>query len=313
MSAEPTPTTLDEAIDHFRFYMLAERGLAQNTIEAYLRDLGDFARWCGQATPPLSDVAAVTEDHVTAWMLAMMDRGLDNASVARAVVALRQLCLFLRVEGALHANPTATIDLPKKGRKIPRFLSIQEVERLIAAPSPHTPEGLRDRAMLEVLYATGLRVTELVELPMNGVDLTVGYVRVTGKGNKTRLVPLGEEARDALERYLRAPRAELLRPAGGPSVSGAVFVTRRGDAMTRQAFWKNIKKYAIIAEISKEISPHVIRHSFATHLLEHGANLRVVQALLGHADIGTTQIYTHVTRERLKNLHAAHHPRAKRA
>lgn len=305
-------TTIDDCIDQFRFYMVAERGLSDNTIEAYLRDLRDFSTWCLQH-PAMTEIEAITDDHVTGWMLAMMDRGLHNASVSRAVIALRQLCLFLRVEGVLTANPTATVDLPKKGRKIPRFLSLPEVERLLAAPDALSPEGLRDRAMLEVLYATGLRVTELVELPMNGVDLTVGYVRVTGKGNKTRLVPLGEEARDALERYLRSPRAELLRAVGGPSLSDAVFVTRRGGPMTRQGFWKNIKRYAFIAEIHKEISPHVLRHSFATHLLDHGANLRVVQTLLGHADIGTTQIYTHVTRERLKSLHTAHHPRARSA
>jgi len=189
-------------------------------------------------------------------------------------------------------------------------LTFEEVERLLDAPDEQSPEGLRDRAMLEVLYATGVRVTELVELPMNGVDLTVGYVRVVGKGSKTRLVPLGEVARDALDLYLRGPRAELLRKNGGPSVTDAVFVTRRGGPMTRQAFWKNIKRYGLLANIMRTISPHVLRHSFATHLLDHGANLRVVQTLLGHADIGTTQIYTHVTRERLKKLHQEHHPRA---
>jgi integrase/recombinase XerD len=216
----------------------------------------------------------------------------------------------LLTEGELTSNPTATIDIPRAGRKIPRFLSFDEVDRLLAAPDPLSPEGSRDRAMLEILYAAGLRVSELVNLPMTGIDMTVGFVRVTGKGDKTRLVPVGEVARDAIASYLAAPRGALLRAVGGPSMSDALFVTRRGGAMTRQAFWKNIKRYALRADIDKDISPHVIRHSFATHLLERGANLRVVQTLLGHADISTTQIYTHVTRERLKVVHRSHHPRA---
>jgi len=300
---------IDDAADQFRFHMVAERHLARNTVEAYQRDLASFATFM-DATFGLAEIERVEADHITAWMLGLMDGGMASTSVARGLIALRQFCLFLRVEGVLERNPTATIDVPGRGRKIPRFLTFEEVERLLDAPDEQSPEGLRDRAMLEVLYATGVRVTELVELPMNGVDLTVGYVRVVGKGSKTRLVPLGEVARDALDLYLRGPRAELLRKNGGPSVTDAVFVTRRGGPMTRQAFWKNIKRYGLLANIMRTISPHVLRHSFATHLLDHGANLRVVQTLLGHADIGTTQIYTHVTRERLKKLHQEHHPRA---
>lgn len=300
---------IDDAADQFRFYMVAERHLARNTVESYQRDLTSLATFMEKRFG-LTEIESVEADHITAWMLGMMDDGLATSSVARALIAVRQLCLFLRVEGVLTRNPTATIDVPSRGRKIPRFLTFEEVERLLDAPDQMTPEGLRDRAMLELLYATGLRVSELVELPMNGVDLTVGYVRVTGKGNKTRLVPLGEVAKDALELYLRSPRAELLRAHGGPGITDAVFVTRRGGPMTRQGFWKNIKRYGLLADIKRTISPHVMRHSFATHLLDRGANLRVVQTLLGHADIGTTQIYTHVTRERLKAMHQQHHPRA---
>lgn len=300
--------TFDEAIAQFRFHLRAERALAANTIEAYTRDLGSFSMFCEDSG--VGQVGEVHADLVTAWLGRMFDEGLDARSVARALIALRRLCLFLRVEGVLAQNPTATIDIPRTGRRIPRTMSMAEVERLLASPSPQSPEGLRDQAMLETLYATGLRVTELVTLPTAGLDLNVGFVRVTGKGRKTRLVPLGEHAQDAIGRYLIAARSELLQSAGGPGVTDALFVTRRGGPMTRQGFWKNVKRYAKDAGLTIHVSPHTLRHSFATHLLDHGANLRVVQALLGHADIGTTQIYTHVTRERLKRLHTAHHPRA---
>lgn len=299
---------IDDAIDQFRFHLQVERSLAVNTIEAYTRDLTGFARHCEELG--VAEIHDVTPDHITAWMEGMFNRGMKNTSVARALIALRRLCLYLRVEGVLEDNPTQTIDIPRTGRKIPRVLSLDQVDNLLEAPDRSTPEGLRDRAMLEMLYATGLRVTELVSLTMTGMDLTVGYVRVIGKGDKGRLVPLGEVARDAIQTYLHHARGALLAPAGGLGVTDGLFVTRRGRVMTRQAFWKNIKRYAIKADITTNISPHTLRHSFATHLLERGANLRVVQALLGHADIGTTQIYTHVTQERLKVLHRQHHPRA---
>ncbi len=299
---------LDEAIAQFRFHLRAERALASNTIEAYTRDLGQFAMFCDDHG--IEQVEHIVADHVAAWLGRLFDDGLEARSVARALISLRRLCLFLRVEGVLPQNPTATIDIPRTGRRIPRTLSMAEVEMLLAAPSVHSPEGLRDRAMLETLYATGLRVSELIGLTMASADLNVGFVRVTGKGRKTRLVPLGEHAQDAIATYLIDARAALLRSAGGPGVTDGLFVTRRGGTMTRQAFWKNIKRYARDAGLHTHVSPHTLRHSFATHLLDHGANLRVVQALLGHADIGTTQIYTHVTRERLKRMHTAHHPRA---
>ena len=299
---------IDDAIEQFRFHLRAERASAKNTVSAYMTDLASFSSFCDERD--VTAVGNIEPETVSAWMVQQTDDGKKASTVARGLVALRQLCRFLRTEGVLDNNPTATIDVPRAGRKIPRFLTFDEVERLLDAPDRTSPEGIRDRAMLETLYAAGLRVTELVELPMSGLDLTVGYVRVTGKGDKTRLVPVGEVARDAITRYVRSARADLLRPAGGSSVTDALFVTRRGGPMTRQAFWKNIKRYAQLADIhDKDISPHVVRHSFATHLLENGANLRVVQTLLGHADISTTQIYTHVTRERLKAIHSEHHPR----
>lgn len=299
---------LEEAIAQFRFHLRAERALAPNTVEAYTRDLGAFSMFCEDLG--LEQIEDVRPTNVTAWLGHLFDEGLASRSVARALIALRRLCLFLRVEGILTENPTATIDIPKTGRRIPRTLSMSEVERLLRSPNSNTPEGLRDAAMLETLYATGLRVSELISIRLGNIDLNVGYVRVTGKGRKTRLVPLGEHAQDAVSRYMLSARADLLRSAGGPGVTDALFVTRRGGGMTRQAFWKNVKRYARLADLTSHVSPHTLRHSFATHLLDHGANLRVVQALLGHADIGTTQIYTHVTRERLRRMHAAHHPRA---
>ncbi len=300
---------IDDAIDQFRFHLRVERALAENTLDAYTRDLTDFSTYCDEKHG-VTEIDKVKDDHITLWMDGMFNRGMKTTSVARHLIALRRLCLFLRLEGALEDNPTQTIDVPRIGRKIPRVLSLKDVDRLLDVPDRQSPEGLRDRAMLETLYATGLRVSELIHLTLSGMDLTVGYVRVLGKGDKTRLVPLGEQARDAIEIYLKHARGALLAPAGGPSISGALFVTRRGGPMTRQAFWKNIKRFAIEAGITMDISPHTLRHSFATHLLDRGANLRVVQALLGHADISTTQIYTHVTRERMKAIHRQHHPRA---
>ncbi|MEL6180534.1 MAG: site-specific tyrosine recombinase XerD [Myxococcota bacterium] len=298
---------IDDAIEQFRTHLHIERNAAQNTLESYSRDLANFAGFCiGEG---IVDIRDVESDHVTRWLESEFDRGLQAESVARELVAVRQLCLFLRADGVLEFNPTLVIDIPRRGRKIPHFLTLEEVERLLAAPDPGSPEGIRDKAMLETLYATGVRVTELVKMPLNGLDMTVGFIRVTGKGGKTRLVPLGEVARDAIALYLERARDRLLESAGSAS-TGALFVTRRGGPMTRQAYWKNIKRYAAIAGIEKNVSPHLLRHSFATHMLERGANLRIVQALLGHADISSTQIYTHVTQERLKELHAAHHPRA---
>ncbi len=299
---------MDAHIEQFRFHMAAERAASKNTLEAYQRDLVRFAGFA--EAQGVVEVTAITPDLITDWLLSMTDEELKASTISRALVALRQFCLFLRIDGILSTNPTAHVDVPRPGKKLPRYLSLPDVEALLDAPDQTSPEGLRDRAMLEVLYATGLRVSELVSLSLESLDLSVGLLRVHGKGDKTRLVPLGELAYEWLGRYLNYARGPLLRPAGGAAVTDALFVTRRGKGMTRQAFWKNIKRYALVAGIGANVSPHTIRHSFATHLLERGADLRLLQTLLGHADISTTQIYTHVTRERLKTLHQAHHPRA---
>jgi integrase/recombinase XerD len=299
---------LDEAIDAYLFHLQVERNLASNTVTAYARDLGQFAEHCAARG---KDSAFTSPDHldVSAFLIDQSDSGASSRTLARKLSSLRGLFAFLRRHHGLSQDPTTRVDAPRFGRPLPSVISLDEVERLLSAPDPSTPEGIRDRAMLEVLYATGLRVTELVQLLLREVLLDHGSVRVLGKGNKQRIVPLGQVACDAITEYLEESRHVLLANHGGPGASAALFVSRRGGPLTRQGFWKNLKRYAQQAEIDQKLSPHKLRHSFATHLLERGADLRSVQALLGHADINTTQIYTHVARERLKELHKKHHPR----
>jgi len=244
--------------------------------------------------------------HLQAWLSYLYGtKQIKSRTAGRALSALRRFYRHALREGRIAEDPTLRIDSPRLPRALPKLLSENDVERLLEAPDPETDLGLRDRAMLEVLYASGLRVSELVALPLSGVALDSGVVRVTGKGGKERLVPIGETALDWMQRYLTRARPALL--AGQPH--GALFVTRRKQPMSRQAFWYLIKRYALKAGLSITLSPHTLRHAFATHLVNHGADLRVVQLLLGHADISTTQIYTHVARERLRQLHEKHHPR----
>ena len=288
--------TIEEFID----LSWMERGLAAATLSAYRSDLSRFSRWLSRRGRGLEE----------ARRLDILDYLSEHAhwpprTIARRLSALRRFYQHLEREGRISNNPCERVDAPRLGRPLPGVLTEPEVERLLAAPDVDTPSGLRDRAMLEVLYATGLRVSELVGLRSEQVNLLQGVLRVVGKGDKERLVPLGEPAADWLERFLREGRADIL----GTKRSSALFPTSRGGAMTRQAFWHLIKRHAVRAEISRAISPHTLRHAFATHLLDHGADLRVVQMLLGHRDISTTQIYTHIARERLKVLHARHHPR----
>lgn len=305
---------LDEAIDSYLFHLKVERNLAENTILAYSNDLGQFSDFLtdaeSDAPRPSPDIEAVGDADISSFLAHQLGESVKTRTISRKLSSVRGLFKFLRRSHKLERDPTAHVDAPSFGTRVPTVLSLDEVEALLGAPDRSSPEGMRDWAMLEVLYATGLRVTELVTLLVREVDLNAGYVRVVGKGSKQRVVPLGEVAIDALGEYEDQARGQLLANAGGPGASPALFVTRRGGAMTRQAFWKNIKRYAELAGIDKPISPHKLRHSFATHLLERGADLRIVQALLGHADINTTQIYTHVARERLKRLHEDHHPRA---
>jgi len=290
-------------IERFADALWMERGLSRNTLSAYQSDLTALAAWLEQDRS--IDLLTVDRIDLLDYLALQSRKGRKPRSTARVLSCLRQFYQYALREGWLKKDPSLRIDAPKLGRPLPKSLSEQDVETLIGAPDTTDPEGFRDRVMLEVLYATGLRVSELVGLRLEQVSLTQGLVRVIGKGGKERLVPLGEEAVHWLERFLKGGRGDLLN--GRPCA--AVFPTRRGSGMTRQAFWYRIKKHALTAGIRRPLSPHTLRHAFATHLLDHGADLRVVQLLLGHSDLSTTQIYTHVARERLKTLHALHHPR----
>ena len=287
-------------IDRFLDTLWMERGLSPNTLSAYRADLHQFAAWRESRAGTLVGTAA-------ADVLAFLSRhsGHSARTTARKLSSLRRLFQFLVREGLVPEDPTAIVDAPRLGRSLPKSLTEQEVDALLNAPDTGTSAGLRDRAMLELLYATGLRVSELVNLRLDQVNLRQGVVRVMGKGKKERLVPIGEDAAAWTDSYCRQAREELLAGHAVPTL----FPGRSGRPLTRQAFWHAIKRYTRLAGVNGKISPHVLRHAFATHLLNHGADLRAVQMLLGHSDISTTQIYTHVARERLKKLHAEHHPR----
>lgn len=294
--------TTEALLDHFLDHLWLEDGLAKNTLASYRQDLAAFAAWLQQDKGKVM-LQAGPED--IQGFIAFRFPQSKPRSISRLVASLRRFYRFALREAHIDVDPSIHIESPKLPRSLPKSLSEDDVEQLINAPDYNAHLGLRDRAMLETLYATGLRVSELVGMQVTELSLTDGVVRITGKGSKTRLVPLGEQAVDWLERYLREGRPAILQHR----LSDHLFVTQRGEGMTRQAFWHLIKRYAAIAGIKTSISPHVLRHAFATHLLNHGADLRVVQMLLGHADISTTQIYTHVARERLKQLHQTHHPR----
>jgi integrase/recombinase XerD len=297
------PDALAE-IDAFCDALWLEDGLARASLASYRSDLAHLARWlAGERLGSL----AQADDLALVRYVARISQERRASSQARAISTLRRFYRHLLAQGRIRRDPTLKIALPAKPARLPKVLSEPEVEALLAAPPPDAPLGLRDRAMLETLYATGLRVSELVGLKLHEVSFEMNIVRVFGKGAKERLVPLGEQAIDWLRRYVEEARPELL----GGKQTDMLFVTERGGGMTRQAFWQLVKRLALSADIAPErLSPHVLRHAFATHLLNHGADLRVVQLLLGHADISTTQIYTHVARERLKELHSRHHPRA---
>jgi len=289
-----------DSIDLFVDAMWLESGLSKNTLSAYRSDLNRFAKFLIN-----KDLNQVSQADVQGFLAVMMAEGTKASSSARVLSTLRRYYRYQIRQNTVSADPCAQVLSPKQGRPLPKAMSEQQVEDLLGAPDVETPLGLRDRAMLETLYATGLRVTELVELSLLEVSLQVGVVRIIGKGNKERLVPLGEQAIDWIERYQHSARPELLKER----MSDAMFVTSRGAGMTRHAFWHIIKKYALVAGIQQGLSPHTLRHAFATHLINHGADLRSVQMLLGHADLSTTQIYTHIARERLQSMHAQHHPR----
>jgi len=291
-----------ELIQRFLDALWAERGLADNSLRAYGADLRDLDEWLQRRR---SGLLEATPAQLLGYLAELSVRGVRARTAARRLSAIRQFYQLAVREGWIAADPSLELEPPRLGRPLPKTLTEAEVEALLEAPDLASPEGLRDRVMLELLYATGLRVSELVTLRPEQLGLQQGLVRIVGKGGKERLVPMGDEAQDWLQRFLRGPRADLL----GQRQCKALFPTRRGEGMTRQAFWYRIKKHARVAGIRQEISPHTLRHAFATHLVNHGADLRVVQLLLGHSDLSTTQIYTHVARERLKTLHQIHHPR----
>ncbi len=292
---------MDSLTDQFIHYLWVERGLAKNTVQAYSRDLVRFARFLQrEGLTPLE----VNREHLGEYFH-LLGKGHSARTVARNISALKAFFRFLVSEGRIKHNPARLLETPKLLTRLPGVLSKSEVLQLLSSPDPSTATGQRDRAMLELLYASGLRVSELVGLKVLDINLEVGYVRTLGKGSKERAVPLGEKAMNALRDYLQDGRGRLTKGRDTPWL----FLNRRGGPLTRQGFWKIIKEYGRRAGIKKRLTPHSIRHSFATHLLEAGADLRAVQVMLGHADISTTQIYTHVTRERLKELHEMYHPR----
>ncbi|MBN1254481.1 MAG: site-specific tyrosine recombinase XerD [Deltaproteobacteria bacterium] len=292
-----------EVLDPFLHYLAVEKGLSRNTLEAYSRDLNAYLDFLeGEEIPSLVETTSLT---VMAFIQRLKKRGLAMRSITRALVALRGLYRFLAREGYLEANPLEDMELPRLGPTLPHVLTIQDIERLLAQPDAETPRGIRDGAMLELLYATGMRVSELVELPTSGLNLEVGFVMVRGKGGKERIVPVGEVAMDRVRTYLEQGRPAMLKGRE----SSYLFVNNRGGRLSRQGFWKILRQYALKTGITKRITPHTLRHSFATHLLERGADLRFIQAMLGHVDISTTQVYTHVNQEYLRKLHRQYHPR----
>ncbi|MEO1889919.1 MAG: site-specific tyrosine recombinase XerD [Cycloclasticus sp.] len=293
---------MDDDIHLFLDSLWVEYGLSDNTISAYRSDLKLFSTWLNMRRKTLMGCES---SDISAYLAERLGQGISARSSARFLSSLKRFFVYAVREGNVVANPSAIIEAPKLGRALPSTLFEADVENLLNAPDTSTALGFRDRAMLELLYASGLRVSELVGLKLTEINFRQGLVRVTGKGNKDRLVPVGEEALDWLQNFIQLWRLDIL----AERKTDFVFPTNRGSGMTRQAFWYLIKRYATKADINKVISPHTLRHAFATHLLNHGADLRVVQLLLGHSDLSTTQIYTHIANERLKDIHEKFHPR----
>jgi integrase/recombinase XerD len=294
---------MEQLLDQFLHYLIVEKGLSKNTIEAYGHGLSRFLNHLREKG--VQEVRDVGKFHVRGFLLALRKRNLSTKTIVRNLVAVRTFFRFLTQEGIMESNPAEELETPKVAKTLPEILTLREIEQLLEQPNLETPLGIRDRAMLEILYATGMRVSELTHLPTHQVNLEGGYVLLYGKGSKERVVPLGSEAMKWVALYLKTARGKLAKGKESP----LLFVNRSGRGMSRQRFWKSLKNYAQQAGLRKRISPHLLRHSFASHLLERGADLRSVQMMLGHVDISTTQIYTHVTGERLKKVHQRYHPR----
>lgn len=296
---------MKDDVNDFLHYLIVERGLAKNTVIAYRRDLEDYTAFLKEKES-LTSLNDVIRGHIIQYLMSLKQQGRASTTLARHIASIRTFHQFLLREKKADQDPSVHVETPKTERKLPKVLSMQEVEALLDVPRTKTAFGLRDQAMLEVLYATGLRVSELVQLDIGDAHLTMGFVRCIGKGNKERIIPLGKTAAQSLNRYLEGGRGALLKR----KQSEALFLNHHGGRLSRQGFWKILKGLAREANIMKDLTPHTLRHSFATHLLENGADLRAVQEMLGHADISTTQIYTHVTKARLKDIYTAYHPRA---
>ena len=294
---------MDQLIDEFLNYLSVERGLSNNTIISYKRDLRKFFNYLKAAR--VSSMEKVSRQTISSFMLDEKDKGLSANSISRGLACLKSFFKFLLMENKIKDNITGVIESPKLWKRLPDVLRLDEVEAILNAPNVRDVAGARDRAAIELMYATGMRVSELVNLKMDDLHIEVGFAKCYGKGGKERIVPFGKKARESILRYLEKSRPRLLKK----KVSNALFLTRLGKAMSRQTFWKIIKKYTKEARIKKDVTPHSLRHSFATHILERGADLRIVQEMLGHADISTTQIYTHVNKDRLKSIHKKFHPR----
>ncbi|QNG61351.1 site-specific tyrosine recombinase XerD [Bacillus sp. PAMC26568] len=297
---------MKDQIQDFMHYLVVERGLSHNTIVSYERDLRSYHQFLAeqQQMTAFQDVTRLT---IIQFLKSLKDAGKSSKTIARHTASIRNFHQFLLREKAVDHDPTVHIESPQVERTLPKVLSLTEVEKLLDTPKLISAYGYRDKAMLELLYATGIRVSEMINLDMNDVHLTMGFIRCFGKGNKERIVPIGRTASEALEAYIDKGRIKL---ASKKNQTDAFFLNHHGNRMTRQGYWKNLKKIAFEAGINKELTPHTLRHSFATHLLENGADLRAVQEMLGHADISTTQIYTHVSKTRLKDVYKQYHPRA---
>jgi len=297
---------LKDQIQDFIHYLIVERGLSTNTIVSYERDLKSYEKHLKEIQQ-IDSFNDVTRIHIIQFLKSLKESGKSSKTIARHTASIRNMHQFLLREKQANQDPSVMIESPQLERNLPKILSLQEVEKLLDTPKLNTPFGYRDKAMLELLYATGIRVSEMINLNLTDAHLTMGFIRCYGKGNKERIVPIGKTATEALMNYIENARGKLLNPK---QPTEALFVNHHGKRISRQGFWKNLKKIALEANIQNELTPHTLRHSFATHLLENGADLRAVQEMLGHADISTTQIYTHVSKTRLKDVYNQFHPRA---